>query len=50
MDAIRINVMKVGAITEECGDRAGKEWCAITGIVADHQGVSPRLSTDHRYV
>ena len=48
--AIRINVMKAGAITEECGDRAGKEWCAITGIEADYQGVSPRLSTDHRYV
>ena len=50
MVAIRINVMKEGAITEECGDRAGKEWCAITGIEADCQGVSPRLSTDHRYV
>ena len=48
--AIRINVIKAGAITEECGDRAGKEWCAITGIEADYQGVSPRLSTDHRYV
>ena len=42
MVAIRINVMKAGAIMEECGDRAGKEWCAITGIEADYQGVSPR--------
>ena len=50
MVAIRINVMKAGAITEEYGDRAGKEWCAIMGIEADYQGVSPRLSTDRRYV
>ena len=43
--AIRINVMRAGAIMEECGDRAGKEWCAITGIEADYQGVSPRCFT-----
>ena len=50
MVTIRINNMKVGAITEESGDRAGKEWCGITGIEVDYQGVSPRLSTDHHYV
>ena len=48
--AIQINVMKAGAITEECGDRAGKEWCAITDIEVDYQGVSPRFSTEHSYV
>ena len=50
MVTIQINNMKAGAITEESGDRTGKEVCVITGIEADYQGVSLRLSMDHRYV